>query len=57
MEMKKIGVGADDAALEIKRTLVKHLEEKGYEVKDYGIHEGADYPDVAVEVAEAVANG
>jgi ribose 5-phosphate isomerase B len=56
-KMKKIGIGADDAALEIKQTLIEHLEEKGYEVEDYGIKEGADYPDVAVEVAEAVANG
>ena len=55
--MKKIGIGADDAALEIKQTLIEHLEEKGYEVEDYGIKKGADYPDVAVEVAEAVANG
>ncbi len=56
-EMKKIGIGADDAALELKGALIEHLEENGYEVQDYGIREGADYPDVAVEVAEAVAAG
>ncbi len=55
--MKKIGIGADDAALELKATLIERLEEKGYEVQDYGIKEYADYPDVAVEVAEAVARG
>ena len=55
--MKKIGIGADDAALELKAVLIERLEEKGYEVQDYGIKEYADYPDVAVEVAEAVARG
>ena len=29
-----IGFGADDAALELKQTLVEHLKEKGYEVQD-----------------------
>ncbi len=59
-----IGIGADDAALELKQTLVEHLKEKGYEVQDYSppSKEEAqsaevDYPDVAVEVAEAVARG
>ncbi|MBA2692947.1 MAG: ribose 5-phosphate isomerase B [Rubrobacter sp.] len=53
----KIAIGADDAALELKAALIERLEEKGYEVADYGIKEGYDYPDVAVEVAEAVAKG
>lgn len=55
----KIGIGADDAALELKQTLVEHLEELGYEVEDYSVSEQkpGDYPDVAVEVAEAVAAG
>ena len=62
--MKKIGIGADDAALELKAALVERLEEKGYEVQDYSPdsaeaakRDGIDYPDVAVEVAEAVARG
>ena len=55
--MTAIGIGANDAALELKGALIEHLKEKGYEVEDYGIKEGADYPDVAVEVAEAVARG
>lgn len=53
----KIGIGSDDAALELKGALVERLEELGYEVEDYGLKEDADYPDVAVEVAEAVARG
>jgi ribose 5-phosphate isomerase B len=62
--MKKIGIGADDAALELKQALAEHLREKGYEVEDYSPSSGeaakeagVDYPDVAVEVAEAVARG
>ncbi len=58
---KTIGIGADEAALELKQTLVEHLKGKGYEVQDYNLPskeeaqsaEG-DYPDVA---AEAVARG
>ncbi len=59
---KTIGIGADEAALELKQTLVEHLKGKGYEVQDYSPQGGAqsvggDYPDVAVEVAETVARG
>ncbi|CAN5642163.1 ribose 5-phosphate isomerase B [soil metagenome] len=53
----KIGIGSDDAALDLKGALIERLEELGYEVEDYGLKEDADYPDVAVEVAEAVARG
>ena len=62
--MKKIGIGADEAALELKQVLVERLKEKGYEVQDYSpasaedAHtDGVDYPDVAVAVAEAVQRG
>jgi ribose 5-phosphate isomerase B len=52
-------VRTTDAAFELKQTLVEHLKEKGYEVEDYGVHykDPVDYPDIAVEVAEAVARG
>lgn len=62
--MKKIGIGADDAALELKQILADHLKEMGYEVEDYSPNSkedaksaDIDYPDVAAEVAEAVAHG
>ena len=55
--MKKIGIGSDDAANELKATLIEHLRERGYEVEDYSAAPDDDYPDVAVEVAEAVARG
>ena len=57
--MATIGIGCDKAALELKEVLVEFLEERGYVVKDFGCHSNdpVDYPDVAVEVAEAVAVG
>jgi len=58
MKTKKIAIGCDEAAYNMKVFLKKHLEEKGYEVVDYGANEGEVilYPDVAFKVAEAVAN-
>jgi ribose 5-phosphate isomerase B len=57
--MSSIAIGADDAAFELKETLAQHMRDKGYEVKDFGVHskDPVDYPDVAVEIAEAVARG
>lgn len=62
--MTAIAIGADDAALELKEILAQHLRDSGYEVADYSPPSkeeaestGTDYPDVAVAVAEAVANG
>ena len=58
MKIKKIAIGCDEAAYNMKVYLKKHLEEKGYEVTDYGTNEGEVilYPDIAFKVAEAVAN-
>ena len=62
--MTSIAIGADDAALELKNVLAQHLRDNGYEVEDYSPpskeeaeKQGTDYPDVAVEVAEAVSRG
>jgi len=56
---KKIAIGCDEAAYDLKIALIKHLESKGYEVKDYGAKSGETtmYPDVAVPVAKAVSKG
>ena len=56
---KKIAIGCDEAAYDLKIALIKHLESKGYEVKDYGAKSGETtmYPDVAVPVAQSVAKG
>ena len=58
-DMKAIAIGADDAAVELKAQIVQHLESKGIPVKDYGVFTSDPmlYPDIALEVAQAVADG
>ena len=53
----KIAIGCDHGAFELKRVLVKHLQERGHEVRDFGTYSDAscDYPDYAASVAKAVA--
>lgn len=55
----KIAIGCDEAAYRLKIVLKNHLEQKGFEVVDFGAEEGQTvlYPDVAVAVAKAVAKG
>jgi ribose 5-phosphate isomerase B len=57
--MTKVLLGCDEAALTMKETIKAHLQSKGIEVIDYGVHtpEPVDYPDVAVQVAADVAAG
>jgi len=57
--MMKIAIGCDEAAYKLKVELIKHLTAKGLEVKDFGAGEGETvlYPDVAVAVGKAVAQG
>jgi ribose 5-phosphate isomerase B len=52
-----IAVGADEAGAPLKEHLAGYLRQRGYQVRDYGNGDGLDYPDVAAEVAEAVARG
>lgn len=54
----KIAIGSDHAGLPLKMEIIKHLESKNVEVKDFGTYtEGScDYPDFAEKVAEEVVN-
>lgn len=54
-----IAIGSDHGGYELKEHVKKHLEEKGIEVKDFGVfsEESVDYPDCARPVCEAVLNG
>jgi ribose 5-phosphate isomerase B len=54
--MKKIAIGCDPNAAELKEILKKHLEDLGYEWEDYGSQDPI-YANVAITVAEAVAAG
>lgn len=55
----KIAIGNDHTALEMKNEMKKFLEEKGYEVIDYGTNstESCDYPVYGEKVGSAVATG
>jgi ribose 5-phosphate isomerase B len=55
--MAAIAIAADEAGAPLKDHLAKYLQAHGYEIKDYGNGTEVDYPDVASEVAEAVARG
>jgi ribose 5-phosphate isomerase B len=52
----KIALGSDHGGLSLKKEIIKHLECKNIEVKDFGTHteESCDYPDYALKVAEEV---
>ena len=55
----KIGVSNDHPAVEMKNEIKKYLEEKGYEVIDYGAQttESCNYALYGKKAAEAVVNG
>lgn len=52
-----IAIGSDHGGYELKLEVIKHLHERGIEVKDYGCDSTAscDYPIYGKAVAEAVA--
>ena len=59
-EMKNmIAIGSDHGGFELKNEIKKHLEARGFEVKDYGTYskESVDYPDIAKAVCEPVVAG
>lgn len=52
----KIAIANDHAGVEYKNLLISHLQEKGYEVINFGTNTAAsvDYPDYAKKVAECL---
>ena len=54
----KIAIGNDHSALELKAIVIKHLEDNGHTVVDYGTHtaESCDYPVYGEKVALAIKN-
>ncbi|KGM96264.1 ribose 5-phosphate isomerase [Clostridium novyi A str. 4552] len=52
----KIAIGCDHGGVDLKKTVIEHLEEKGIEVKDFGTYteESCDYPEYGQKVAEEV---
>ena len=55
----KIAIGNDHVAVEMKEHIKMHLENKGFEVIDFGTNsnERCNYPIYGKKVAEAVASG
>jgi ribose 5-phosphate isomerase B len=55
----KIAVACDHGGLNLKKSLIAYLQKNGHEVADFGTDtfDSCDYPDFAVQAAEAVAFG
>jgi len=56
---KTIAIGADHGGFRLKENLKPVLESLGFTVRDVGTHNeaAADYPDIALQVAELVTGG
>lgn len=59
MDKFKIAIGSDHGGFDYKASIIKHLQDKGYEVEDMGTYspESCDYPVIAKKVAHSVAKG
>lgn len=53
-----LAIGCDHGGFELKGHIIKHLEEKGIEFKDFGCYDenSIDYPDVAKSVCDSINN-
>ena len=54
--MKMIAIGSDHGGYELKTHIIKHLEDKGIEYKDFGCYDekSVDYPDIAKLVCDSI---
>lgn len=54
-----IAVGSDHGGFRLKEEVKNYLQEKGYQVRDFGTdnEDSVDYPDFALQAARAVAAG
>lgn len=59
MSREKIAIGCDHGGFRLKTKAVLFLKRSGYSVRDFGTfsEESVDYPDIALQVASAVARG
>ena len=59
MNQKIITIGCDHAAVELKKQVIAHLQERGYEVLDVGTDSDAscDYPIFAHAVCKNIQDG
>lgn len=54
-----IAIGSDHGGFALKKEIMKHLDERGLEYRDFGTYteDSCDYPVYGKAVAHAVANG
>ena len=54
-----IAIGSDHGGYDLRVLIMKHLEERGFEYKDFGCPDksSCDYPEYGRAVAKAVASG
>lgn len=54
-----IAIGSDHGGYDLRQIIMKHLEERGLEYKDFGCPDksSCDYPEYGKAVAKAVASG
>lgn len=54
-----IALGSDHGGFQLKQEIIKHLEEKGIEYKDFGSYtpDSIDYPEIAEKVCNSVVAG
>ncbi len=54
-----IAIGSDHGGLDLKQSVIAHLEERGIAYKDFGTYDknSCDYPDFGEAAARAVASG
>ena len=55
----RVALGSDHGGFELKQEIIKYLEEKNIEYKDYGCYstESTDYPIYAKKVAHGILEG
>ena len=55
----RVAIDCDDAAVELKKVIVRHLKEKGVDVTDldYLGRQKADYPEIGFALARAIQAG
>ena len=56
---RRVALGSDHGGFELKQEIIKYLEEKNIEYKDYGCYstESTDYPIYAKKVAHGILDG
>jgi len=57
MEQQTIAIGSDHAGFDQKQALIRHLQEAGYTIMDFGTNslDSVDYPDYAHTLAQWVS--